>query len=71
MRVVALGPEPEIAGFALAGVRVVAVTTADEVRAAWRHLGEEVGLVLLSAETAEVLADVLHERPTTLTAVTP
>lgn len=70
MRVVALGPEPELAGFALAGVRVVAVT-ADEVRAAWRHLGEEVGLVLLSAETADVLADVLHERPTTLTAVTP
>ena len=69
MNTVALGSEPELAGFVLAGVRLVHVG-ADAVRA-WRALDDDVGLVILSPSVAAALEAVRDERPDLLTAVLP
>jgi vacuolar-type H+-ATPase subunit F/Vma7 len=71
VNVVAIGADGDLAGLALAGVQVVSARTPDQVLAAWRALGDEVGLVVLSPDAADVLDDVLHERPVTLTVVIP
>ena len=69
--VVALGETHELEGFALAGVRVVVTTdVADTVRA-WRALGDEVGLVIMSPASAAALHTELGGRPDVLTAVMP
>ncbi len=71
MNVVALGADADLAGFALAGVRVLRTETDEEIRRAWKTLDDDVGLVILDPRAAEVLDDVLDARPHTLTAVTP
>jgi hypothetical protein len=51
-QVVAIGCEAEVAGLALAGVRVVPAGTADEVRRAWEELPAETAVVVLTPEAA-------------------
>jgi vacuolar-type H+-ATPase subunit F/Vma7 len=48
-RIVAIGEATELAGYALAGVDVQPATRPDEVRRLYLGLGEDVGLVLLTA----------------------
>lgn len=53
----AIGAEPLIRGFALAGVRLLAAADSDEVRAAWRDLPAGVDVVILTAAAAQLLGD--------------
>ncbi|MGN6635021.1 MAG: hypothetical protein ACTHJ6_06090 [Oryzihumus sp.] len=53
--VVALGSLSRMGGFALAGARVVAADTPDEVESAWAGLGPDVAVVILTPEAAQVL----------------
>lgn len=53
---VAIGASSEIAGFALAGVRLRPVSTDSQTRAAWSELGPETTLVLLTQAAAAALA---------------
>ena len=71
MNVVALGADAELAGFVLAGVRVLPTATDEETLGAWTAMDDDVGLVILTRRAAESLRDVLEERPRTLTVVTP
>ncbi len=71
MNVVALGADAELAGFVLAGVRVLPTATDEETLGAWTAMDDDVGLVILTRRAAESLRDVLDERPRTLTVVTP
>lgn len=70
-RVVAIGEEARIMGFALAGVLICPAADADTVRAAWRDLQPDDALVILTPAAAEALgADAIRNRPP-LTAVMP
>jgi len=69
--VVAIGADPRLDGFALAGVRVLAAGTGAEVEEAWAALGPDVGLIILSAAAATTLEPVLDDRPDVLTVVLP
>jgi vacuolar-type H+-ATPase subunit F/Vma7 len=53
--VVAIGDPARLAGYALAGVRVLPARTPSEASAAWRGMSGEVGLVLLTAAAAEAV----------------
>ena len=53
--VVAIGAQPLIAGFALAGVRMCPAADAAEVRAAWRAASAQSAVVILTAEAADAL----------------
>lgn len=55
--VVAIGTEGLIAGFALAGVTLLAADTGQEVCRAWENLAPGTGLVLLTADAATALGD--------------
>lgn len=68
--VVALGTSRELQGFVLAGAQVVAVSD-DGLVDAWRHLDDDVGLVILTETAAGLLAHALTDRPDLLTAVLP
>jgi vacuolar-type H+-ATPase subunit F/Vma7 len=61
-RIVAIGAETRLAGYALAGVELQAVDEPDQVREAWAGLGEDVGLVLLTSDARRVLADPIDGR---------
>jgi vacuolar-type H+-ATPase subunit F/Vma7 len=73
--VVALGEAARVAGFALAGARVVPAETPDDVRAAWPALVDtDVAVVVLSPRAAAALGATLDEPPRPglpLTAVLP
>lgn len=51
----AIGAQPEVVGFALAGVRVYAADTAQAVRAAWHALSDDVAVVILTASAAQAI----------------
>ncbi|MDI1452852.1 hypothetical protein NHG22_03265 [Streptomyces sp. ATE26] len=53
----AIGARTRVCGLALAGVDVLVAEDPDAVRVAWRALPGTVGLVILTAEAAEVLGD--------------
>jgi vacuolar-type H+-ATPase subunit F/Vma7 len=55
--VVALGEPAALAGFRMAGVRVLSADGPDEVRRAWDSLPADVGLVILTSQAAEALPD--------------
>lgn len=55
--VAAIGARTRVCGLALAGVDVLVAEDPDAVRAAWRALPGTVGLVILTAQAAEVLGD--------------
>ena len=67
--VAAIGDDAGLEGFALAGVQVLGAAGAAEITAAWDSLDESVGLVILSAQAAEVLASDLDHYPDRLTVV--
>ncbi len=69
--IVALGARRDVDAFSLAGVEVRAAEDAAAVRAAWAALGDEVGLVLLTADAAEALGNVIDATASPLTAVLP
>ncbi|MCD0484520.1 hypothetical protein [Streptacidiphilus sp. ASG 303] len=69
--VAALGEEARTAGFALAGVRVLAAGDPDAVRAAWRRLPPGTDLVLLTPAAAAALGPDLVEGTRPLVAVMP
>ncbi len=68
-RIVAIGEETQFAGYALAGVEVVATVDPERVRQAWAEL-REVGLVLLTAAARRALPDPI-DRDDLLWAVLP
>jgi vacuolar-type H+-ATPase subunit F/Vma7 len=53
--VAVIGSDPEIAGFALAGARVYPAASADEVRAAWLELPDDIRVVILTVHAADAL----------------
>ena len=55
--VVAIGAEPLIRGYTLAGVRLVPADTEDEVRAAFTALDDGVDLVILTAAAKLALGE--------------
>ncbi len=67
-RVVAIGTEPDIRGFALAGVMLCPAADDAAARRAWSELAPDVTLVILSAEAARAVGDAVDER---MTAVMP
>lgn len=69
--VVALGRDHRLVGFVLAGVRVVDTATEAEIERAWDELDDQVGLVILAADAAQVLRPSLADRPDVLTVELP
>jgi vacuolar-type H+-ATPase subunit F/Vma7 len=69
--VAAIGSDHVLEGFTLTGVRVVTAEGEAAIKAAWAGLEDSVGLVILSVEAAEVLADQLRDRPERLTVTLP
>ncbi len=67
----AIGESQELEGFALVGVSVKVAADKDSFIRAWRHLGDDVGLVILSAAAAETLTPLFGDRRETLTVVMP
>ena len=53
----AIGEEPLVRGFALAGALVLPASGADEVRSAWAELADEVAVVILTEAAATALGD--------------
>lgn len=70
-RVVALGEERRVLGFALAAVDVIAAEGPDAVVGAWRRLPDGVAVLVLTPMARSALADHLVERPRLLHAVLP
>ena len=66
-----MGTGAELAGFALAGVRIVHAATPDDVVDAWRSLDPDVGLVIVSPNAATALETRRADRPDTLIAILP
>jgi vacuolar-type H+-ATPase subunit F/Vma7 len=60
LTVAAIGAPTLIRGFAMAGARVLPAEQPADVRDAWRSLPDEVGLVVLTAQAAQALADELQ-----------
>jgi vacuolar-type H+-ATPase subunit F/Vma7 len=69
-RVVAIGSELTLAGYGLAGVEVMAADNSAAVQRAWAGLGDDVGLVLLTADAALAVSD-KASRPDLLSVVLP
>ncbi len=67
--VVAIGAPALLAGYALAGVRLIAAGTPEEVRAAWQGIGDDVALVVLTDAAATAVGGELHRGRGPLTAV--
>jgi vacuolar-type H+-ATPase subunit F/Vma7 len=61
--VAAIGAQLEIGGFGLAGARVYPADGAEQVRAAWRDLPDDVAVVILTRPAAEALAEALAAAP--------
>jgi vacuolar-type H+-ATPase subunit F/Vma7 len=55
--VAVIGERALIRGWTLAGAVVAVAENADEVRDAWRSLGEDVAVVVLTPVAAKILAD--------------
>jgi vacuolar-type H+-ATPase subunit F/Vma7 len=70
-RVVALGEQVRVAGYALGGAVVVPAESDDEVLTAWDALAPDVEVVILTAVAAEVLGPARTQRPHPLTVVMP
>lgn len=53
--IVALGEPAVLAGFRMAGVRVLAAEGPEAVRRVWEGLGHDVGLVIMTSRAAEAI----------------
>jgi vacuolar-type H+-ATPase subunit F/Vma7 len=67
--IAAIGAEPLIRGYGLAGVRLLPAGTDDEVRMAWSQLESGIDLVILTAAAERALAGAATTGP--LVAVLP
>jgi vacuolar-type H+-ATPase subunit F/Vma7 len=70
-RVAVIGEEVRIQGFALAGVATHPAETDAQARSAWRSLGDDVAVVILTPRAAGRLASQLRQRPEVLAVVMP
>lgn len=70
-QVAAIGSEADVAGFALAGVRVVPAATDTGTRQAWDELRGEVAVVLLTPQAAADLGDARFALGSPLSVVLP
>jgi vacuolar-type H+-ATPase subunit F/Vma7 len=70
-RVAVIGEAGRIRSFALAGVATHPAENGEEVRSAWRRLGDDVTVVILTPQAADCLASLLKQRPRVLTVVMP
>ena len=70
-RAAAIGEDLRLAGYALAGVEVLAAEDAAQARAAWERLPGDVGCLILTASSRTALAARLAERPQLVWAVVP
>jgi vacuolar-type H+-ATPase subunit F/Vma7 len=70
-RIAALGERERLRCFAFAGVHLAAAEDADAVRAAWRALPSDVGLVILTHAARAALSAELSQREERLWAVMP
>jgi vacuolar-type H+-ATPase subunit F/Vma7 len=61
VRIIAIGEEERLAGYALTGVTVVPAADAESARAAWTELPSGTALVLLTPSAAKVLAGPARE----------
>lgn len=65
--VAVIGERALVRGWSLAGAAVAGADDPDEVRAAWRSLGDDVAVVVLTPAAATALADEPdHDRPLTV-----
>lgn len=69
--VVAIGDEPLIAGFGLAGVRLYPAATAAEAEAAWQAVSRTAAVVILTRGAADAVAEVRTASEAPLTVVMP
>lgn len=69
--VVAIGAQPLIAGFALAGVRLCPAADAAEVRAVWRTLDPRGAVVILTSDAGDALGEDRTAPGAPLTVVMP
>jgi vacuolar-type H+-ATPase subunit F/Vma7 len=69
--VAAIGAQPEVAGFALAGARVCPAGDDEQARAAWRTLPGTVAVVILTRASAEAIGAESTAPGTPLTVVMP
>jgi vacuolar-type H+-ATPase subunit F/Vma7 len=69
--VAAIGAQPDVAGFALAGALVYPAEHADEVQAAWHELPDAVTVVILTEAAASALEAERTEPSAPLTVVMP
>ncbi len=70
-RVVAIGEETQLAGYALAGVELVEAVDAAAVVEAWSSLDADVGLVLFTPAARAALGDRTIDRASFVWAVLP
>ncbi len=70
-RIVAIGERERVQGFLFAGVTVAAAADPDAVRAAWRELPDDVGLVILTPTAFSALDVAEPGSETPLTVVMP
>jgi len=69
--VAALGEQALLEGYRLAGARVYAAETDDEVRRAWAAMPEHTGIVILTQRAAAALGAAVSNPLSPLTAVLP
>ncbi len=69
--VVALGESHELDGLALAGVRVLRADTDESMVAAFDELDDDVGLIILTEQSARALREPLDRHPRLLRVVLP
>lgn len=69
--VAVIGEPALVAGYALAGARVLAATGPDEVQAAWDSLAADIDVVVLTATAAKLINDRSGSAATPLSVVMP
>lgn len=69
--VAAIGDQPLIAGFALAGARLYPASSAAEVEAAWQTVSRTAAVVILTRSAADAVGDERTAPQAPLTVVMP
>ncbi|MHB1009676.1 MAG: hypothetical protein ACYC1E_10660 [Propionibacteriaceae bacterium] len=70
-QVAGLGELSRLEVYRLAGVGLLPAETEDDVRAAWRSLGDDTLVVLLTPRAAAALGDLLDDATAPMTVVLP
>ncbi|HTY73598.1 MAG TPA: V-type ATP synthase subunit F [Actinomycetes bacterium] len=69
--VAAIGSQPDVVGFALAGVVVLPAETPEAAQAAWESLPEGVSVVVLTADAATAIGTARTAEAAPLSVVLP